>query len=606
MSGTLGRLARCGVFGLPGLVPRLVLGGAATMVGAASQIALPLLTGGIIDRALLARDPRALAVRVLLLAGAAVVATLARGVQDTTVAGLGERARAEVQARLLARLHELPIASLDRDRAGRFQSLLGEDAATAGRLTYQTLGEAWLGAVQLGLMLAVLGARYGRAVVAALALIPVYTVVPLLVSRRLRAASRAALAATAEVHEEFAESVQAVREVRIFGRQAWAVARLRRLLAADVARQTRLVLLRSVAGLDYVIYFAAVAAVYWRGGLAVFAGRLSVGGLVAVVILLGYLESPVRRLTHLGADVQRLAAASERLAEVGETPAAAETDAAAELAAGRHRVAFEGVTFGYGGGPPAVAEISFAAEPGERVAIVGPSGAGKSTLVALLARLYEPQRGRMTIDGRDLRGYRVASLRREIGFVLQETVLFAGTVRENIRFGKLDATDAEIEQSARLAHADAFIRQLARGYDTEVGERGVQLSGGQRQRIGIARVLLRQPGILVLDEAMSALDSEAERLVREALSGLMAGRTTIVVSHRPASFVAADRILVLDGGRLVAAGRHEELERSCPVYRGLLGRLGRAAQEGGAGLATEVTAAEGPGPGVGGAAGEAG
>src|SRR5258708_6248408 len=184
-------------------------------------------------------------------------------------------------------------------------------------------------------MLGVLAARYGRAVLAALVLIPIYTAVPLLVSRRQRGAAREALAATADVHTAFAESVQAVREVRIFSRQAWAVARLRQLLAADVARQTRLILLRSVAGLDYVIYFAAVSAVYWWGGLAVFAGRLSVGDLVAMVILLGYLEGPVRRLTHLGADVQRLAAAAERLEEGTRVPAVPQTAAGARPPAGK-------------------------------------------------------------------------------------------------------------------------------------------------------------------------------------------------------------------------------------------------------------------------------
>jgi subfamily B ATP-binding cassette protein MsbA len=577
MKGMLRNLARSGVFSQPRLMPLLLLGGSAAALCVVAQIALPLAIGSIIDKALLARDVRSLVVRVLVLAGAAILTVLGQGVYETTFARLGEGGRAELQARVLARLHALPIAFFDQERSGRLLSLLSEDAASAARLTYLILSEAWFSTVQVGLTLIVVASRYGLAVLAAPALIPIYMALPLLFSGRTRRAAREALASTADVHTALHESVQAVREVRIFGRESWALERVRKLLAADVTRQVRLVFLRSVSGLDYAVYFLVVSVVYWRGGLAVLGGRLTVGGLVALVSLLGMMAPPVRRLARLGADYHRLSAALERIeelpeAEVEQQPA----DGGAELAPGPHRVSFDRVEFAYGAAAPALRNVSFAADPGERVAIVGPSGAGKSTLVGLLARLYEPQRGSISIDGRDLQSYSIASLRREIGFVLQDTILFAGTVRENIRFGKLDADDEEIERSAEAANADTFIRQLGSGYDSEVGERGVQLSGGQRQRIGIARALLRKPGILILDEAMSALDTEAERLVREALLKLMEGRTTIIVSHRPSSFVHADRIVVLDGGRIVAMGRHEELERSSPVYRSLLGRAARA------------------------------
>jgi subfamily B ATP-binding cassette protein MsbA len=505
--------------------------------------------------------------------GTSVVTTVARGVYQTTFSWIGERGRAELQTGLLRRLHELPIAFFDREKSGRIQSLLSEDAANAARLGSQLLSEAVVGTLQLAFVLSALATRYGRSVFAALLLIPVYALFPLFFSHRVRHAAREALAATAEVNTVLHESIVSVREVRVFGRELWSIERLSRRLAGEVSRQLRLIILRSAFGLSYILYFLVAAAVYWWGGLALFAGRLTVGELVAIVVLLGYLETPVGRLTSLGAEYQRVKAAVDRIAHLGGAGGGPQQSGAEELAPGGHRVCFEGVEFRYGDGhAPALRDISFAVEPGELVAIVGPSGAGKSTLVGLLARLYEPQKGRILIDGKDIRAYSVASLRRGIGFVLQETMLFAGTVQENIRFGNLDASDEEVEESARLANADEFIAGLRDGYNSEAGERGVQLSGGQRQRIGIARVLLRQPGALVLDEATSALDTEAERLVREALERLMEDRTTFVISHRPSAFVNADRILVLEAGEIVASGRHEELLATCALYRGLVGR----------------------------------
>ena len=559
-----------------GFVPGLLAGLVAAAVYTAAQVSIPLVAGAIVDDALLARDARALFSLVLLLAGAAAASTLARGAQQTVFAWLAERSRAEVQARLLSRLYGRPLAFFDRERSGRLQSLLAEDAAVVARLSVQALSEAAVGVLQLALILGVLAARYGEAVFAGLVLIPVYMVFPLAFGRRVRGASREALAATAEVAATLQESIQSVREMKVFGREAWAVDRLRGRLAADVGRQVRLALLRALHGLSYAIYFLVAAAVYWFGGLEVLAGRLSVGELVALVALLAYLDGPVGRLVQINADAQRVRAAVERIGgALGESAAMPEENAGEELAPGGHRVSFESVDLHYEeGGPPALRDISFSVEPGQRVAIVGPSGAGKSSLVALLARLYEPDRGRIAIDGRDLRAWSLASLRREIGFVLQETVLFAGTVEENLRFGRLDATAEEIEACARTANAHEFIARLPQGYQTEIGERGVLLSGGQRQRIGIARILLRRPGILILDEATSALDTEGERLVRQALERLMEGRTTFVVTHRPSAFVDADRILVLDRGQIIAAGRHEELLASSPVYRSLVGAGG--------------------------------
>ena len=233
---------------------------------------------------------------------------------------------------------------------------------------------------------------------------------------------------------------------------------------------------------------------------------------------------------------------------------------------GRGAVQFDGVTFGYDDAHLVLHGVSFRAEPGETVALVGPSGAGKTTLLNLVPRLYDVDAGAVRVDGVDVRAVTKASLRDEIAIVAQETELFGLTVRENVRYGRLEATDAEVEAACRAANADAFIRQLPGGYDTEVGERGVKLSGGQRQRVAIARALLRDPAILLLDEATSALDAESEAAVQDALAHLQEGRTTFVIAHRLATVRSADRILVLDGGRLVEEGTHGALVAQGGLY----------------------------------------
>ncbi len=576
----LGRLRALGAFQHQAFAPALLAGLLATAVYTSAQVSIPLVTGSIIDKALLARDSGALLSNVALLIGVATLSTLSRGVQQTLFAWLAERSRAELQARLLARLYTLPLAFFDRERSGRLQSLLTEDASMVARLGFQALSEATIGILQLGLILGVLAIRHGKAAWAALMLIPIYMLFPLFFGKRIRAASSEALAATAEVATTLQESIQAVREMKVFDREGWAVTRLRGRLAADVARQVRLAVIRSLHGLSYSIYFLVAGSAYWFGGQELLAGHISVGELVALVALLAYLDGPVGRLVQLNTDAQRVIAGVDRITGTLGAKEVESVNGGRNLEPGGHRVSFEGITLCYGDpGQAVLRDISFTVESGQRIALVGPSGAGKSSLVALLVRLYEPESGRILIDGCDLRTWNLASLRSEIGFVLQETILFAGTVEENLRFGRLDATTAEIEDCARIANAHEFIQRLPYGYQTEIGERGVKLSGGQRQRIGIARILLRRPGILVLDEAMSALDTDGERLVREALERLMEGRTTFVITHRPSAFVGADRIFVLAEGQIVAEGRHAELLASCTIYRSLVGAGAKAAPE---------------------------
>ncbi len=284
------------------------------------------------------------------------------------------------------------------------------------------------------------------------------------------------------------------------------------------------------------------------------------GDLLSFLTALGMLYSPMKRLTNVNAYMQQLNAGLDRVYEVLDEPREdAGDEGRPELPEGRGEVAFEGVTFRYPGTEHGVEDVTFRAEPGHVVAIVGPSGSGKTTIVNLLQRLYRPDAGRITVDGVDVAGVRLRSLRSRIGVVPQDPALFSGTVFDNLRFGRPAATLEEATAAARLANAHDFILTLPKGYHTEIGEHGVKLSGGQRQRLAIARALYRDPRLLILDEATSALDATSERLVQEALAELIRDRTTLIIAHRLATVRRTDRILVLDAGHVVETGTYDEL-----------------------------------------------
>jgi ATP-binding cassette subfamily B protein len=288
------------------------------------------------------------------------------------------------------------------------------------------------------------------------------------------------------------------------------------------------------------------------------------------------LLGPVRFLGMVLPAIAMAGASAERIFEILDTmPEVHEDPAAVDLVAPEGRVRFENVSFSYGKHSGILKGISFEAQPRQVVALVGPTGSGKSTVINLIPRFYDPSEGRITIDGQDIRHVRLNALRNQIGMVLQETTLFAASLRENITFGKPNATQEEIEAAARAAQAHEFILQTAHGYDTEVGEKGVTLSGGQKQRVAIARAILTNPRILILDDATSSVDSETEHLIQQALDQVMAGgpdgpqRTTFVIAHRISTVQRADLILVLDKGRVAASGQHEELLRSSALYRSI-------------------------------------
>ena len=315
---------------------------------------------------------------------------------------------------------------------------------------------------------------------------------------------------------------------------------------------------------------AGVVLIVWHGGTLVVEGALTVGELVAFVSYVVQLVTPVGRLGMMIPAIAIATSAAERIFEIFDiAPQVEDRPNAQPLGPLRGHLRFEGVSFGHGIGEAhsAVLEgIDLDVQPGQVIALLGATGSGKSSLVSLIPRFYDPTRGRITIDGHDLRDVTLRSLRRQIGIVMEELPLFAGTLRDNIAFGRPEASDAEVEAAARAAQTHDFIAQLPQGYASSVGERGVTLSGGQRQRVAIARALLMDPRILILDDATASVDTETESLIRKALVELMRGRTTLVVAHRASTVQRADLIVVLERGRIVARGKHEELLRTSPAY----------------------------------------
>ena len=305
----------------------------------------------------------------------------------------------------------------------------------------------------------------------------------------------------------------------------------------------------------------------WYGCGEIMRGNLSIGSLIAFNSFISFLFGPTKNLYNLNLNAQRSLAAVERIMEILKLQP--ERDGTEKIEIKNTRVTFDNVSFSYGENKRVLIDISFEAKPGEIVAIVGNSGAGKTTLASLIPRYYEPSKGRLLIDGKDVKNIRLKFLRKQIGICSQETFLFSDTIRENIKFGNPNATEVDIANAARLAYADVFIERLPHNYKTMVGERGINLSGGERQRVAIARAIIKNPKILILDEATSQIDARADRIIQKALRSLSKNRVIFIISHRLSTIRWTDKIIVLDQGRLIAIGKHNKLIKTCKVYKDL-------------------------------------
>ncbi len=386
--------------------------------------------------------------------------------------------------------------------------------------------------------------------------------------KKIRKSGRWIQEATAELTSVLQESVTSARVVKSFVREQYEIDRFEKEnldnFRANMKNAQQMSILTPVIEL---VAACGIAVVLWYGGHNVIEGRITAGSLVAFLTYAVNSTNPIKRLSKVIGNIQRALAAAQRVFDVLDMPEEIQNKPNAMLLPPvKGNVEFKNVTFAYNPDEIVLKNFSFSTKPGQMIAFVGPSGAGKSTVASLLPRFYDVKEGAVIIDGNDVRDVTMESLREQVGIVPQETVLFNGSVYDNILYGRLDATKEEIEAAAKAANAHNFIMELPQGYETMLGDRGMNISGGQRQRLAIARAILKNPQILILDEATSALDTESERIVQEALDRLMVGRTSFVIAHRLSTIKNADKILVLDKGELVEQGTHEELLKAGGLY----------------------------------------
>ncbi|MDB6068048.1 MAG: transporter-related protein [Pedosphaera sp.] len=545
------------------------------------SLAFPYLAGRIIDGAMShAKNIGGMAGAdrtALLLMGILVLQAGLSYFHSLSFATVGQRSLVDLRRDTYARLISLPMAFFAQRRVGELASRLSADLIQIEDTLITILPQFIRQSTILIGGIALIAATSLKLTGIMLLSLPLVIAVAVVFGRKTRKISREAqdrLADTATIVEE---TLQGIVNVKAFANEGYELNRYHEGLGKFLTATLRGARLRA-AFISFIIFalFGCIVLVLWSGARLLQQGEITFGDLTRFVLYTTFVAGAMGQFAELYSQLQKAIGATQRvrelLRETGEVETLLGPTPPSTLPRLKGDVVFENVSFSYPSrqGVEVLHEIKFAANSGQRIALVGPSGAGKSTLISLLLRLYDPTAGRLWIDGRDARDYRLTELRGQMSMVPQEVLLFGGSIAENIAYGKPGASADEIEQAARQANAHEFIQAFPEGYATLVGDRGIKLSGGQRQRVAIARAILKNPAILILDEATSSLDSESERLIQEALETLMQGRTSFIIAHRLATVRHVDRIIVIAGGRVVESGTHDELQAiEAGVYRRL-------------------------------------
>ena len=540
---------------------RLIFAMFCTIMAAAGNLYIPWIIKDMIDEVLADKNGTMLN----WIAASIIAIFVVRGLfwygQNYLMSYVGQSVIIDIRAAVFKKLQRLSVSFYDKNKTGTIMSYVTNDVnALQSAMVENTIEMITEGFILIGSVVAMIYLDW-RLTLFTVCTFPVVLWFMEFFGKKIRKTGGRIQECTADITSVLQESVASARVIKSFVREDYEVDRFdvenRANFRANMKNAQLMATLTPVVELVAAI---GVTMIIWYGGNNVINGTITAGSLVAFLTYAVNISNPIKRLTRVIGNIQKALAAAQRVFMIIDMPEEiAESRDAKQLPEVSGKVEFQNVSFAYDDKGNVITDLSFSVKPGEVIAIVGPSGAGKSTIATLMPRFYDVNKGDIKIDGHSVREVTLDSLREQVGIVPQETMLFNGSVYNNILYGRLDATKEEIEAAAKAANAHDFIMQLTDGYETKLGDRGVNLSGGQRQRIAIARAILKNPRILILDEATSALDTESERVVQEALDRLMVGRTSFVIAHRLSTVKNADKILVLEKGNLVESGTHDEL-----------------------------------------------